>query len=289
MIIVPQPSLADAPRRVEAVVLDWAGTTVDFGSRAPILAILEALEQAGVPVTEQEARRPMGRAKRDHLQALVGQPAVAQRWRRAHGRDANEADIDRLYERFLVRQPESIVGCSGLIPGCREAVDACRAQGIKIGSSTGYTRGLLAPVAERARFEGYAPDVMLTADDVGPGRPAPWLCMENAKRLGVYPMQAVVKVDDTPAGVAAGRNAGAWSVGVVASGNEVGLSREAYQRLGDPQREPLLEAARRRLAKAGAQLLIDTIAELPEAIAWVNDRLANPGRPIGPEAAAAAS
>ncbi len=262
------------PTRLRAAVLDWAGTTVDFGSRAPIAAILAACEQAGVPVSEMEARAPMGRAKRDHLQALLTQPAVAARWRNKHGHEPTATDIDTLYHDFLTLQAECVVSHSGVIEGCVTAIEAARQLDLAIGSTTGYTKELLAPVAERARAEGYVPDVMLSADDVSPGRPAPWLCCEAARQLGVFPMAAVVKVDDTPAGVAAGRNAGAWSVGVVASGNEVGLSAAAFAALPTEQRETALVTARARLTEAGAHFLIDTIVELPAVVRRINEKLA---------------
>ena len=263
------------PTQVQAVVLDWAGTTVDFGSRAPVMAMLNAFEQAGVAITEQEAREPMGRAKRDHLQALLDNPAIAERWQQAHGRPSTEQDLDTIYAQFLDVQAESVAEFSALIPGCNEAIEACRSMGLKIGSSTGYTRALLDRVAERAKSEGFVPDAMLSADDISPGRPAPWLCMENARRLGVYPMSAIIKVDDTPAGIAAGRNAGCWSVGVVQSGNEVGLSQAEFEALTPEQRAAAIATASERLTQAGAHFLIDTIAELPTVVARVNALLAD--------------
>jgi len=279
MIEIDHPKPVASAERLRAVVLDWAGTTVDFGSRAPISAILAAFESAGVPITEREARHPMGRAKRDHLRQLFDTPAIAARWAEAHGSDPTEADLDRLYDGFLGLQAECVVEHSGVIDGCPAAVAACRELGLNVGSSTGYPRNLLERVAERAAEEGYRPDVMLSADDVQPGRPAPWLCFENARRLGVFPMSAVLKVDDTPAGVMAGRNAGCWTIGVVASGNEVGLSPEKLAATPEAVREELLAAARQRLSDAGAHFLIDTIVELPGVVDRINQRLSAGDRP----------
>ena len=264
-----------AADRVKAVVLDWAGTTVDYGSRAPVMAILNAFQQVGVKVTEQEARRPMGRAKRDHLKELLADEAITQRWVATHGRAATEEDLDSIYAQFLSVQADSVAGYSGVIPGCCEAIAALSAQGVRVGSSTGYTRPLLERVAKRAKTEGFEPEVMLSADDVAPGRPAPWLCIENARRLGVYPMSSVVKVDDTPAGVTAGRNAGAWSVGVIDSGNEVGLSQTEFDALSAADRVAITDKAASRLTAAGAHFLISTIAELPAALMRINDLLAD--------------
>lgn len=273
MFVIEQPKRVSCPTKLAAVVLDWAGTTVDYGSRAPVAAMQAAFEHAGVPITEIEARRPMGTAKRDHLQAILADPKVAERWRSVHKTDSDERDLDRIYHEFLTLQAETVAEYSLVIDGCIEAVAYCRDQEIKIGSTTGYTRKLLDKVEQRATEEGYSPDSALSADDVAPGRPAPWLCIESARRLGVYPMSAVLKVDDTPAGVRAGRNAGAWSVGVVDSGNEVGLTKQALEALSVDERQLRLDAASTSLQNAGAHLLIRTIAELPLAIDHVNSLL----------------
>jgi len=273
MLEVENPVPISHAKEIQAVVLDWAGTVVDFGSRAPVMAVLTAFEQAGVPVSEKEARQPMGRAKRDHLNALLTNPSIAGRWQTQHGRPSTEQDLDEIYAYFLAVQAESVAECSPVIPGCVDAIAECRAMGIKIGSSTGYTHDLLAPVAKRAESEGFKPDVMLSADDISPGRPAPWLIYENARRLGVQQMSAIVKVDDTQAGVSAGRNAGVWSIGVVDSGNEVGLSESDLATLPKSEKIRLQQKASLRLINAGAHILIDSIVELPAAVKLINSKL----------------
>ena len=57
--------------RFDLVIFDWAGTMVDFGCRAPVNALLEAFGRRGVALTEQEVRRDMGKAKADHVRALL--------------------------------------------------------------------------------------------------------------------------------------------------------------------------------------------------------------------------
>ncbi len=275
MIELSSKGWPDKPDRLLAVILDWAGTTVDFGSRAPVEALLATFHRVGVDLTEVEAHQSMGKAKLQHIRDLLALPSVAEKWAAVHGRSIEETDADTLYEAFLERQHASVVERSTVIQGCPEAVRACRQCGLRIGSSTGYSRSLLTAVADRAKSEGYEPDVMLCAEDVSPGRPAPWLCFENARHLDVYPMSCVLKVDDTPVGITAGRNAGAWTVGVVASGNEVGLSYENYEGLTQELRASMLDEARSRLASAGAHYLIDTIADLPTVVARVNHRIAH--------------
>ena len=46
------------PARTEAVIFDWAGTTVDFGSCAPIFVLAEAFQRVfGFRISVEEARR----------------------------------------------------------------------------------------------------------------------------------------------------------------------------------------------------------------------------------------
>ena len=38
-------------QRIQAILFDWAGTTVDFGSRAPAQVFVEIFRQRGVAIT----------------------------------------------------------------------------------------------------------------------------------------------------------------------------------------------------------------------------------------------
>src|SRR5262245_51731792 len=108
---------------VTAVVFDWAGTTVDHGSRAPVIAVHEIFRKEGVEITSAQAREPMGMAKRDHVAAIAAMPSVASAWQTAHGRPCRLADIDALYEEFLPIQESIIREHSGVIAGVPQAVD----------------------------------------------------------------------------------------------------------------------------------------------------------------------
>ena len=206
------------PPLIRAILFDWAGTTVDHGSRAPVEVFLEVFRRAGVEVSAAEVRGPMGRAKRDHIEALLALPRVAEAWYATHGRLPGPADVDRLYADFLPLQGAVLKRHGDVIAGVPEVVAECRSRGIKIGATTGYTRALMEVAAPLARAGGFEPDVIVCADDVPRGRPAPWMIFRAAERLDVYPMSDVVVVDDTPVGIEAGLNAGAWTVAVTRTG-----------------------------------------------------------------------
>lgn len=229
----------------KAVLFDWAGTTVDYGSRAPAEVFCEIFRRRGVEITVAEARGPMGRAKPDHIAAIAAVPRVAALWRARFGREPRESDVQEMYREFLPLQKATLARGSGVIPGVAAAVAALRAQGIKIGSSTGYTRELMDVVAPLAAQEGYQPDAIICADDVPAGRPAPWMNFLAAQRLGVYPMSAIAVVDDTPVGIEAGRNAGAVTIAVTLTGNALGLSEDEVARLAPADLEARLLAIER--------------------------------------------
>ncbi|AGA24836.1 phosphonoacetaldehyde hydrolase [Singulisphaera acidiphila] len=264
--------------RLKAVIFDWAGTTVDHGSRAPARAFVEIFGKSGVAIDEAEARGPMGKAKRDHIASILFLPRVSAAWREEHGALPGEADIDRLYNDFLPLQLGSIANHADVIPGVPEVVDECRRRGLKIGGTTGYTRSLMDVLEPIARDNGYCPDVSICADDTPQGRPAPWMLFRAAERLGVYPMSCIVAVDDTSVGVEAGRNAGAWVVGVTRTGNGLGLSREELDRLDPHALGERLAGVAAELERAGAHFIIESVADLLPVLDQINERLVERGR-----------
>ncbi len=252
---------------LKAVVFDWAGTMIDFGSRAPVVALCKLFEAEGVALEEAEARADMGLAKRDHIAAILRSPRVAAAWHARHGASADTATIDRLFGAIGPMMREAASECAVLIPGAADVARALRANGVKIGSCTGYTRAMMADILPAAAAQGYSSDVLVCAGDTAQGRPSPLMLWENLIQLEAWPVSACVKVDDAAVGIAEGRNAGVWTIGVAASGNGVGLSEQALAALPEGERQSRIAAARHVLEAAGAHLVIDTVADLPEALA----------------------
>lgn len=272
-------SLMNPPRTIRLVVLDWAGTTVDFGCFAPVASFAMALRRHGISVTDEQVRRPMGLAKLDHLRALLSIPDLSDQWRARHGRAWDEADLDRIYrDDYVPLQMEAIAGHDRLVPGLLPVVEALRARGLKVATTTGYFRDAARLVFDSATRQGYVRDLDVLPDEVLAGRPAPWMIFRAMETLGVYPPSSVVKVGDTPADIAEGRNAGAWSVGVIASGSGVGLTESAWAALPDGDRSEIVESVRLEFERAGAHASIETLAELPGLIEELERRPEGPSR-----------
>ncbi|HVX10299.1 MAG TPA: phosphonoacetaldehyde hydrolase [Pirellulales bacterium] len=250
-------------QEIRAVILDWSGTTVDYGSRAPTRAFVEVFRQHGVEITDEEARGPMGRSKRDHVAAVIGLPRVVGLWRERFSREPSDADVEALYDDFLPLLKRTVANHSEVIPGVTAAIAECRRRGWKIGSTTGYTRDVMEIVTRTAASAGYAADIVICSDDVPAGRPAPWMNYRAAEALGVYPMSSILIVDDTPVGIEAAKHAGGIAVAVTQSGNAIGLSESEVAALAPEDLQNRLERSERMFRAAGADFVIKSVAELP--------------------------
>jgi phosphonoacetaldehyde hydrolase len=254
-------------RSFDLVILDWAGTMVDFGCRAPVNALLEAFKRHGVGLTEEQVRRDMGKAKADHVSALLRYPEVASAWSTASGGgNPTSEDRDALISELGPLMRDQAAQAATLIDGTRATVDTLRSAGLKIASSTGYTREMMQPVLERAAAQGYKPDHVVCSGETPQGRPSPLMVYKACVDLAVWPLSRVVKVDDSEAGVAEGRAAGCLTVGVTASGNCVGLSAAALASLPAAERQSRIATAAQALRAAGADIVIDSVASLVPAL-----------------------
>jgi phosphonoacetaldehyde hydrolase len=264
---------------VRAVVFDWAGTTVDHGSLAPVGVFVELFRRRGVEVSLAEAREPMGVHKREHIRRVTVMPRVAAAWRAVHGRDVTDDDVDAMYEEATPAQIAVLADHCDPIAGVLPAVARLRARGIRIGSTTGYNRPMLDVLEPLAAAKGWRPDVALAASEVAAGRPEPFLNWRAAERLGMGEPAACVAVGDTIVDVEAGIAAGFWTIGVAATGNLVGLSERDLAALPATERTARIEAARATLFRAGAHLVVDGVAQIEPAIDELEARLRRGERP----------
>lgn len=265
--------------KVRAVVFDWAGTVIDFGCCAPASVFRRVFFEKGLEITARQAREPMGLAKRDHIAAVLAMPEVNQAWTAKFGAAPNDSDIDTLYNEFLPLQKEVLSNHCDIIPGVIELVEKLRSRQIAIGGTTGYTRELMSVVTPAAAQQGYLPDAEICSDEVRQGRPAPWMLFEIAQRINVYPMSCIVKVDDTPVGIAAGHAAGTWTVAVTDTGNEMGLTQTEYEALSDAEKSERRVVITSRFDSVKPHFFVRSVAELPEVLSKIDRLLAAGQRP----------
>lgn len=257
-------------RKIEAVILDWAGTAVDFGSQAPVQAFVEGFRQFGITPTSEEVREPMGMLKWDHIHTMMQMPRIRQMWQEVHGRDWTRSDVDAVYTASEAAILKILPDFAEPKPYVLDAVAQLRERGIKIGSTTGYTDEMMELVTAAAREQGYAPDAMFTPNSVeNKGRPWPYMVFRNLEALGISSVSATIKVGDTASDILEGRNAGLISVGVIEGSSIMGLSQAEYEALPDSQKKVLRDKMRQRYLELGADYVINNMSELSGLISAI--------------------
>ncbi|MFF2588898.1 phosphonoacetaldehyde hydrolase [Peribacillus butanolivorans] len=259
--------------KVQAVIFDWAGTTVDYGCFAPVQVFVEVFSIRGIDITIEEARKPMGLLKIDHIRELLNMTRISNLWVTAFGKEPNEKDVNALYRDFEDLLFKVLQNYVKPVPGLIELVSSLRQQGIKIGSTTGYTREMIDVVAGEAKKWGYQPDSIVASSEVPTGRPAPWMCFQTAINLQVYPLSKIVKVGDTISDIKEGIHAGMWTVGVLKGGSEIGFSEQEINEMDPYELKKRMKNAENRFLNAGADFVIDEIGDLLEIIDRINYRV----------------
>lgn len=261
-------------KQIKLAVFDWAGTTVDYGSSAPMVVFEQTFAEAGIQLTRSEINGPMGMEKKAHIRALLSLDTAKAQWKEKYGTDWDEQDVERLYQNFETRLFEVIAQYSKPLAGVVDTVEQLRQMGIQIGSTTGYTSQMMERVIPGAAEAGYRPDCVITPDVTGIGRPTPFMLYECMRRLNVYPPSAVVKVGDTVTDILEGKNAGAWSIGILTGSNLLGLTEAEYLAMDAEELKNRKEQTKQKYLSAGADLVIDSFAELPQAVRQLEQMMA---------------
>lgn len=258
-------------KKISCVIMDWAGTAVDFGCFAPLNAFLKVFsEEKGIDITYRQAREPMGLLKIDHIKAILNMPEVNEKFRARYGRDWNMKDVNEMYVSFEKHLFASLSNFTTPIPGVLDTIKELRESGIKIGSTTGYTQAMMDVVRPGAAAKGYVVDNLVTPDNLPAGRPAPYMIYKNMIDLAIPSVDNVVKVGDTIADIKEGINAKVWSIGIITGSNEMGITEEEYNRRTPDELAALKQEVRERMMAAGAHFVLDNITELPACIEKIN-------------------
>jgi len=260
-------------KQIKAVIFDWAGTIVDFGCLAPTQVFKDIFKEWNVEITTEEAREPMGLAKKDHIRALLKMERIRFEWISFYGEEVTENQIDEMYEQLQPKMERIVSDFSEPIPGIVEVISQLRSNGLKIGSTTGYVKNMMEKIIPIAASYGLSPDVIVDSSDCEAGRPAPFMIQRNMELFGITEPSEIVKVGDTVADIQEGINAGVWSVGITATGNEVGLSLTEWNELSDESKKVKIEFATRKLKDAGAHFIIDEMNQLENVIDIINQKL----------------
>ena len=267
--------------KVQAVILDWSGTTADAYVVAPAVVFVKVFKRQNVEISMAEARGPMGLRKDLHIKALTKVDEIKERWKNIHGKYPDQSDVDRMFADFVPLQLDCLRKYTTLLPGVAEVTQRLQKQGIKIGSTTGFIRPMVDILEEDAAKQGYKPDASVAGDEVINGaRPSPHMVYKNLDMLNITPIHSVIKVDDTVSGVGEAVNAGCWGVGVTRYSNYMDVdSPEDGEKLSDDEIAKRHAKTKDMLEKAGAHYVIDSIVDIEPVIEHVNQRLARGEKP----------
>jgi phosphonoacetaldehyde hydrolase len=267
--------------KVKGLVLDWSGTVADAYVIAPAVVFVEVFKRQGVEISMLEARGPMGLRKDLHIKALTETPEIRARWTKIKGKAPTQKDVDAMFADFVPIQLDCLRKYTGLLPGVAKVCKKFQKDGIKIGVSTGFVRSMVDILLEDSIKQGFRPDATVAGDEVVHGaRPKPFMVYRNLDLMDIHPIQSVVKVDDTTSGIGEALEAGCWGVGVARYSNYMDIDTiEVAAKMAKAEIERRVAYTRDILRKSGAHYVIDSIVELPEVIADINQRLARGEKP----------
>lgn len=253
--------------RLEAVIFDWAGTTVDYGCMAPVQAFIEGFKKYGITPTMEEVREPMGMLKIDHIRTMLNMPRIRAYWEEKYQREPKEEDAQKLFQGFEANLFAVLEQYADPKPGVVQAVNALREYGLKIGSTTGYTDKMMDIIIPIAKEKGYEPDCWFSPDATNQkGRPYPYMIFKNLEVLGIENVQSVLKVGDTTSDIKEGKNAGVWSAGIIIGSSEMGLTKEEYDTLSEQEKEIKCKEVEERFKDAGADFVFKDIEEVVDFV-----------------------
>ena len=99
-------------QKIQLIVFDWAGTTVDYGSCAPTEVFNQVFISAGIHLTREEINRPMGLEKKAHIRELLSGENGSKQWQQIYGRMWTEEDVENLFQKFEETLYEVVAGYS---------------------------------------------------------------------------------------------------------------------------------------------------------------------------------
>jgi phosphonoacetaldehyde hydrolase len=255
---------------IKAVIFDWAGTIIDYGCMAPTQVFIEVFSGKGITLSIEEARGPMGQAKKDHVRELMRLDSVQKQWITKFGQIPAETDIEAIYAELEPSLAMVVKNFSTPIPGAVELINLLKSHDVKVGTTTGYVAEMMNNILPHALASGLIPDSVVNSSDVSAGRPFPWMIYRNCEKLNVYPLNQMVKIGDTVADIQEGINAGMWTIGLTKSGNELGLSLADTGKADPVWLKGKITLAGRKLLDAGADFVAEGVWDCLPVLEEIN-------------------
>ena len=273
--------------KVQTIILDNSGTCVDPFVIAPAIVFKEVFHKFHIDITMNEARVPMGIRKDLHIAQILEMPRVQEEFKKVYNRQSTQEDILNIYNAFIPMQLEVLPEYCNLLPKVTSTMDLLRKNDIQFGTTTGFNREMVDCIIKNTKDKGLDFNTTTACDDFSDdekklgSRPKPFLLWKNLFKLDTYPIQSVVKVDDTITGIHEGLNAGCWTVGISAYSNYMNVdSLEQWKNMSVKEKNEKKNNSRSKLQnESNAHYVIDEFEELIPVIEDINIRIKQGEKP----------
>ncbi|OUT60812.1 MAG: HAD family hydrolase [Rhodopirellula sp. TMED11] len=221
---------------IELLVLDMAGTTVDEDN-VVYKTVRAAINAAGHQFSQQQVQA--AGAGKEKSQAIRDVMALG-------GNVPADEEVATIFADFKLRLAAAYESLDVREqPGASEVFAKLRQQGVKVVLNTGYDRATAEQlIAKIGWVVGQDIDGLVTASDVGNGRPAPDMIHLAMQQTSIASGENVAKIGDSAIDIEEGKNAGC--------GMTLGVTTGAQ--------------TREQLTAAGPTHIVDSLAEMCDLI-----------------------
>jgi len=251
---------------IRCCIFDLGGTIVDRYSLTPFISLMNAFGKRSITIPDHILSKDMGKKKLDHIKLLCNEPVVQ--------KQCPTIDPLDVYEDFNRLQMNNMNEYLDIIPETKRCIQYLDDKSIRTGITTGFNKEQMDIAIEKLRLDGIVLESAVSSSCIYNGsRPYPHMINKNMENLNISHPKEVIKIDDTEVGIQEGINAGCYTVGVAGwsiNMNVFTFAEKTFLDKHDTDIEGILyyklKESRKKLSDAGADVVIDTLDELPEVI-----------------------
>lgn len=216
-------------KKIELVVFDLAGTTVDDtvnGLPLVTLAMTEAFSVNGIKITPEQVNKVRGMDKKEALNHLLNESLKFDENSHVAMDSKNRSSLeDKLFGDFKSALNCHLMNINKEIEGSSDTFNWLIEQGVKIAVGSGFPHNVVLSLVSKLGWNELI-NYVSSAEQEGHGRPHPSLILSAMKHCAVCDAKSVIKVGDTLMDIEEGKNAGCWTVAVLTGTQTVSTLRQ---------------------------------------------------------------
>ncbi|XP_078374883.1 phosphonoacetaldehyde hydrolase-like [Oculina patagonica] len=202
--------MADESAKIELLVFDLAGTTVDDSIEGiPLVAVAmkETFSKHGYGIDVEVVNKYRGMEKREAIQNILNEL-------HRQSNTSPNVDVEVIFKDFKYFLNKNLSSIKNEIPGTTDVFRKLKSAGMKIAVGSGFPHSVVESIASALEWTELV-DYLSSAEKAGHGRPHPAMILSAMKFFNISDPRAVIKVGDTKIDVQEGKNAGCWTVSVL--------------------------------------------------------------------------